>query len=103
MLLPMCRILLILALVAVPSCRDPQLPPPPTGDDCKAAEVNLQKLAQEQGCKNGLGKPLGSPNSKGESYTAICERVEREGKVSMRSSCVAQAKSCEEERACQSQ
>lgn len=103
MLLPMKILLLFLALTLVPSCKDPQVPPPPTGDDCKAAEANLEKLAREQGCKNGLGQPLGSPNSKGESYASICERVEREGKVSMRSSCVAQAKTCEEERSCQSQ
>lgn len=79
------------------------MPPPPTGDDCKAAEANLQKLAQEQNCKDPLGNPTGAPNKLGESYAQICERVEREGKVSMRSACIASAKNCKEIDTCQSQ
>lgn len=100
------RPLLFLGILFLAGCTDPKnppAPPPPTGDDCRAAEVNLQRLAKEFGCKNGLGQPTGSPNAKGETYAFVCERVEREGKVSMRSSCVASAKSCEEERSCQSQ
>ena len=85
------------------SCRDPNVPPPPTGDSCKSAEMNLQKLAKNLGCVDKRGNPVGSPNSRGESYATVCERVEREGLVSMRSDCITAAKTCEEERACQAQ
>lgn len=91
--------------IGLMACKEPKTPapPPPTGDDCKAAEANLQQLSNTQGCKDPLGNPLGAPNKLGESYALICERVEREGKVSMRSACVAAAKSCKEVDTCQSQ
>lgn len=85
------------------SCKDPQVPPPPTGLSCKAAAENLTRLAREQNCTDKRGRPVGAPNARGESYQSVCERVEREGMVSMRSDCIASAKTCEEERACQAQ
>lgn len=83
---------MFLLLAACPSPAHP----PPTGEQCAGAEQNLLRL----GCKGDDGRPLGQGNKSGESYRQICERVEKEGKVDMRSGCVAQAKSCQEVEQC---
>lgn len=98
------KILLILPLIllGIPGCKPPMAPPPPTGDSCQGAETRLKALGAE-GCKNADGTLMGTGNQVGESYVQICLRVEREGKVTMRSECIVAAKSCKEAQSCQSQ
>jgi hypothetical protein len=71
---------------------------PPDGSYCERAEARLQELQ----CIVE-DRVLGSPNKKGETYSQVCLRVEREAKVSMRSRCIAVAQDCEEVRSCQAQ
>ena len=67
-----------------------------TGNHCAAAEKNLLRLE----CKGEDGRLLGQGNRSGETYEHICLRVERVGKVDMRSECVAKAATCKEVEQC---
>jgi len=98
------KILILIALVlpGLGCGGQKPVPPPPTGDNCQGAEVRLKEFGA-QGCKNLDGSVMGTGNQVGETYTQICERVERQGKVTMRSDCIVAAKSCKEAQSCQSQ
>jgi len=90
----------IVLAAALLSCtpKQPPAPPFPTGAGCEQAEKRLAELDCDDPKQSG--KKLHSPNKSGETWTQVCLRAEKEGKVSMGTDCKIRATTCEEAISC---
>lgn len=88
---------LTLGMVALFACKEPSppAPPTPTGEFCEQADQRIRNcIAQGE-------RHLVADTADGQTFAQVCLRVEKEGKVSMRADCIAQAPTCDEVVECQ--